>query len=433
MREQNLNYDEITSTLIGSGVLVIDHSTAPGVGTADAHFVERDGAGVAHFLQPGDPKLDLPDGGHSVEVLQGFADGSFEVRVTNGLDPDLGDLDITPWGTNASPDGWRYESPDIWIDSTCQTRPGVFRWTDSSGQPIGNGDRLCITEPDGPTYENEVCVRMRNLGTKTLTPEITLEYTDRTVSNQGWRSVQAVPPSLVNPEVIKDYPLNPLPAGATRTDCFSEWIVRSDDVPDHACFRVTLRAAGAERELHGGNNLAEENFWTEESSQNSPWSTASVVVRLANTFDIPKTMGVALEQIPDGWSYRLSDGLMELQPGRRSIQRWLGSFLLAVGLAACGSDGTGGGSADPEGTLGRPCSDPDDCSDGESCNFGPAPCVTTCQLACESGSECPAAFPVCSDTCQAPCIGDDDCGAGRRCEVLCPVIAPDERFCVEDG
>lgn len=118
---------------------------------------------------------------------------------------------------------------------------------------------------------------------------------------------------------------------------------------------------------------------------------------------------------------------------KRSIQRRLGSLLLAMGLAACGSDGPGGGSADAGGTLGMPCSDPSDCSDGESCNFGPAPCVTTCQLACESGSECPAAFPVCSDTCQAPCVGDDDCGAGRRCEVLCPVIAPDEQFCVEDG
>lgn len=236
------------------------------------------------------------------------ADGGREVGTDYG-ERDLGssaDLNFSVVGGTRSARRFamRWEAPDLWIDSDCENAKGVYLWSESvytqlsrgyelrnepPGTPARSGDRLCVTLPDGPRWENDFCVRIGFTGPWPVSPSLTLEHTPMTVGFGQWSPVVARPPGAAPssaPIPIVDVVLPEMRPGTLVTHCLSGWVITGDEEYERRDLRARVTAPDGVIESNTDDNVAEEHNWVAQTRRrDGEWSTVDLLVHLDHSLD----------------------------------------------------------------------------------------------------------------------------------------------------
>jgi hypothetical protein len=111
---------------------------------------------------------------------------------------------------------------------------------------------------------------------------------------------------------------------------------------------------------------------------------------------------------------------MNLEPARLASILFV---LAAATLAACGDDGSSGGSADGIGNdgdvVGGPCDAETACAEGSECISGGDFPGGMCTVSCSADADCPEGTYCISNEggiCMLPCDSKADCRDGFQCE-----------------
>lgn len=198
---------------------------------------------------------------------------------------------ITPWG--APP----WESPDIWIDSE-KNGWATYRYTDGSGNPVGNGDDAWIN------HANRVYVRIHNLG-----PGVATNVRVQVFSND--------PPGLgdAGPNwVYLGTIIFPTIAGGGATA--QDFVLWTPTVAAHTCIKAVIENTAGE--LSTANNIAQENVTAFDTSSGSPFRPIYLKATVNNPFPKSKaSVYFNVRDVPLGWAVSVEPRSVELQPGGR--------------------------------------------------------------------------------------------------------------------
>ncbi len=189
-------------------------------------------------------------------------------EISDTPDADF-DLRIDPWGP-----GW--ETEDIWVD---RMPYGNYDFTDSSGNPTGNGD-----EPR-PMEINRFYARIHNDGTVTANSVKVTHYvvTPPGVGDNGnWaplatRTIASIAPNSFDENYVNWVPI----------------------VGEHTCLKVAIHQQLGE-EL-GGNNQAQENIFNFQPPASSIAEPIQLTVAVRNPLDERAQVFVSLENVPVGY------------------------------------------------------------------------------------------------------------------------------------
>ena len=214
---------------------------------------------------------------------------NYNVRIQYPLPPSAKpDPMIIPWG--APP----WESVDIWVDSE-KNGWGTYRYTDSAGNPTGNGDDAWVDR------NNRVYVRIRNIGPGTATnvrvQVVSNEPPGMGDSGSSW----AYRGTIVFPS---------LAAGATAQD-YVNW---TPTVDQHTCIKAAIEER-PDVELSTANNIAQENVSHFDTTPSSPYRPVTLKARVNNPFEAEQTVvHFNVRNIPRGWAVRVDPPHMTLPP-----------------------------------------------------------------------------------------------------------------------
>ena len=180
------------------------------------------------------------------------------------------DLRILPWGP-----GW--ETEDIWID---RSPFGTYDFTDSSGNPTGNGD-----EPR-PMEINRFYARIRNEGVATANAVKVSHYAINPPGvgdNGNWTP-------------LSSYTIASIPPNGSSEN-FVNWIPL---VGEHTCLKVAIHQQLGE--VSGGNNQAQENVFNFQPAASSVAEPVVLTVAVRNPLDEKALVTIALENVPVGYN-----------------------------------------------------------------------------------------------------------------------------------
>lgn len=231
------------------------------------------------------------DPGYNLSITYESDVGSDDanVRIQYNLPPTaLPNPSITPWG--APP----WETPDVWIDAE-RNGWGTYRYTDGSGNPVGNGDDAWVN------HANRVMVRVRNSGLGVATNVRAQVFVN---------SPPGMGDSGANWDYLGTIVVPSLAAGATATD-FVSW---TPSVGAHTCIKVVILSTPGETST--SDNLAQENVSTFDTSPGSPYEPVSLKVSVNNPFaDQEVAVRYHLRDVPAGWGFMIEPREATLPPG----------------------------------------------------------------------------------------------------------------------
>ncbi|MDX2512114.1 MAG: hypothetical protein QNK25_08715 [Desulfobacterales bacterium] len=212
-----------------------------------------------------------------------------DVRVEYLLPPALpSNPQITPWG--APP----WETVDIWIDSE-KNGWGTYRYTDGSGNPVGNGDDTWVD------HDNRVYFRISNAG-------------DGDASNVRVQVYANHPPGMGDRGADWRYlgtAIFPNIGAHTSEIGYVTW---KTDVGEHTCLKVII--VESELESYTLDNIAQENVTAFDTSASSPYRAQCMRFTVNNPFENKATpVHFLMKDIPKGWKAQLEPSSMVLPSG----------------------------------------------------------------------------------------------------------------------
>lgn len=188
--------------------------------------------------------------------------------ITDTPDGDF-DLRIDPWGPG-------YETEDIWVD---RNPFDTYDFTDSSGNPTGNGD-----EPR-PLEVNRFYSRIHNDGTA--------------IANNVKVTHYAISPPGVgdngNWTPLDTYTIGSIPNNGSSEN-FVNWVPL---LGEHTCLKVAAHSQLGE--VSGGNNHAQENVFNFQPPSSSIAEPVQLTVAVRNPLEVKSIVFVALENVPVGY------------------------------------------------------------------------------------------------------------------------------------
>lgn len=231
------------------------------------------------------------DSSHGLRIsVVGQSRNNYDVRIQYDNPPaGTQDLMIEDWG--APP----YETRDIWIDSEANGW-GRYRYMDSAGNPIGNGDDAWVN------HWNRVYVRLRNLGT-------------RVANNVRVHVYVNSPPGMgdrgANWDPLGTIVFSSVPPGGTPVQDYLLW---KPMVAAHTCIKAEIENLPGE--LSATNNRAQENVATFETTTGSPWKPVGLQIRVNNPSEHQQTpVHFRVHDVPEGWAVMVEPNRMTLSPG----------------------------------------------------------------------------------------------------------------------
>ena len=264
-----------------SGVLLTDIEAGSGRDSSVAQIL--DARPTRRLFENGDVFED-PANGIRVEVGE-FAGGLQRVHIVRSHVARPVDLAIAPWDDT-------YQTPDIWIDSPAN-QFGVFKYADSWGYPVGNGDDPWLD------HTNRIQFRVHNRGDFAAANVEVDVHVSRPPTAGGKKSFAyqgTVRLSSIGARSAAIGSVNWIPTDGTHTCVLAEIKRHSDGDVDT-------------------NNSAQENIVSFDVTQSSPWSVAKTLVDVA--YDAPKAQRilVQVEDLPEGWGYEIDQTVLDLDPG----------------------------------------------------------------------------------------------------------------------
>jgi M6 family metalloprotease-like protein len=247
-------------------------------------------------LSAGDTFTDQTYGNLKIEVsaVPGSST-NLQVKVTWGADPFF-DLRIDPW----SPPPW--ESPDIWIDSPTNGW-NVYEYTDSSGQPIRNGDRPQVNRI------NQIYARVHNDGNVAASNVAVLFYvtTPAGIGDTGqW--------TLLDRRTIASIPAN--------GEAITLPVPWQPNVGSHTC--IIVRIDYQNGELNANNNEAQENVGDFNTTSSSPWHPVGDTLDVSNGTAVFQVVRLEITGLPKDWTAWVSERFIPLAPGEtKEIRYWI--------------------------------------------------------------------------------------------------------------
>ncbi len=205
---------------------------------------------------------------------------------------------VRPWG--APP----FETEDIWIDSE---RNGwdVYRYTDASGNPTGNGDHAWVDLRPSTPARNRVYVRVRNDGPG-VAVNVRVQMYVNDPPGMGDRGASwTFLGTILIPRID--------PLGGTATG-FVPWRATVDG---HTCVKAQLRDVPGE--LSTENNRAQENVTHFETTRASPWKPVEVKIEVNNPYRKQTPVRFNFHDIPPGWAIEATPRQLLLPPNGRDF------------------------------------------------------------------------------------------------------------------
>jgi M6 family metalloprotease-like protein len=215
----------------------------------------------------------------------------YEVRVQYPLPSDRRPNPIiTPW--RAPP----WETPDIWFDSE-RNGWGTYRYTDGSGNPVGNGDAPWLN------HDNRIYVRISNVGHgDAINVRVRVYYTvNPNIGNDpsAWNQIGTIVYPLIEP-------------GRDAVDS----IIWRPTVNTHTCIKAVIEeSADYENNL---NKEAQENIAIFETSRGSPWSPIHIKSQIHNPYSKPISVILNVANVPDDWTIELDSFQLNLDAHAQS-------------------------------------------------------------------------------------------------------------------
>jgi hypothetical protein len=233
------------------------------------------------------------DAGRGITITCTALGTTASVHIVYAVPPTDVDPAITPW--SAPP----YESPDIWIDSE-QNGWGTYRYVDSGGRPIGNGDPAWVRQlPDNSWKVNRVMVRVRNYGLDPVTNVFVNVYVNDPpgLGDRGanWAYLGSI-----------NYPS--IPGGGSAIG-YVNW---APQVDRHTCLRAVIVPYTNERT--GSNNQAQENVSNFETTASSPYQPVTLKMRVQNPTKLAMPTEFQVDGIPRKWKWELEPRSLTLDP-----------------------------------------------------------------------------------------------------------------------
>ncbi|HEY0867264.1 MAG TPA: hypothetical protein VGE01_07795, partial [Fimbriimonas sp.] len=206
------------------------------------------------------------------------------VTVDYDRPPTNFNANIQPWG--APP----YETPDIWVDSE-KNGWGTYRYTNSSGQPVGNGDDAWVRQlPDGSWKANRIYVRVRNTGPDPMS----------NVRAQVWVND---PPGLGDTgprwNFLGTIVFPSVPGNSAR----QQYVNWAPTLPAHTCIRVDIENYSGE--TNPGDNRAQENISAFDTTASSPYKPVSLEMVVGNPLYVDMNVQYQVTGIPKRWKWKI--------------------------------------------------------------------------------------------------------------------------------
>lgn len=214
---------------------------------------------------------------------------NYNVRVQYKLPPGGSpDPMIIDWG--APP----YETVDIWVDSE-KNGWGTYRYTDESGNPIGNGDDAWVDR------NNRIYAKVHNTGTAPA-------------SNVRVQVYSNSPPGMGDAGEDWDYlgtiVFPYIPAGGSAQD----FVIWRPTVGRHTCIKAQIQPYPGESSE--SNNHAQENVDHFDTTSGSPFQPVAQNITVYNPSDTNETpVHFNVRDIPPGWAARVDPTDMILPKG----------------------------------------------------------------------------------------------------------------------
>ncbi len=263
--------------------------------TVDA-FAQRSIVQTTNGLGVGDDFEDVMNG---ITITVDSADSNGFTVSVDSSDPNpstQSDLEITPWNQ----DQINWETPDIWINSDANDVNGVetYMYTDSVGNPIGNGD------PPFVGAQNTVFARITNSGFADA-DDVSVEISWAMPIGAGDGSSRF---TVIGMQIVD------IPAGTSKI-VSAELPELPDDtkVTDHGCIKVTI--SPQPNEISHDNNFAQENVNEFRTSRNSPWASRETTMRVWNPSAEAVAVSMVIHDLPEGWAYAVTPTEFDLPVG----------------------------------------------------------------------------------------------------------------------
>ncbi|MFC2095428.1 ABC transporter substrate-binding protein [Candidatus Bipolaricaulota bacterium] len=271
---RRINGDQL---LPSDGVLLTLVDESPTIGPGRRCIVLDDpgnpGSLTQAALEVGDVYIDST---HDLTITVVSQTGNnYNVRIQYRLPPvKKADPMITAW--TAPP----WESVDIWIDSS-KNGWGVYKYTDASGDPVGNGDDAWVG------HDNRVYVRVNNLGQGTASNVRVKLYSNEPPGMGAAGSKWAYRGTVYLSSIA--------PLGST-----TGYFVWKPTVGKHTCLRAEIQDLPGE--ISTTNNTAQENVSHFETSSSSPYEPVDLTMQVRNPFpDEELPVLYYVDNIPEGW------------------------------------------------------------------------------------------------------------------------------------
>ena len=224
------------------------------------------------------------------------------------------DVMIYPWLT---PPLNTWETPDIWVDSTCNGY-GTFMYGtytpsgDSTPVGYGNGDSPCAN------HENRVFARIRNIG-NTPAANVKVHFQVTNPLGVGMNGSTWVDIGTVDSTTFAG--LASLSAGA-YTDVFVPWVPSITLTPAeiaaglfnyHSCIRVIIDPVAGETILSNQDGIDEQEnigqFFAAPAGPGAAESAINYIVPLRNDDTLkPKSFNLNWENdLPPGWTVKVNN------------------------------------------------------------------------------------------------------------------------------
>jgi M6 family metalloprotease-like protein len=229
------------------------------------------------------------DAERSITVSVASQTGSdYDVQVDYPSPPLAPDAFIRPWG--APP----WETPDIWIDSE-KNGWDTYRYTDDSGQPVGNGDDAWVN------HANRVYARVHNAG-----PGVASDVRVQMYVNSPPGMGDAGP----NWDYLGTIVFPSIAAGADAQD-FVSWTPTEGT---HTCIRAVIDSDP--NELTTANNRAQENVTHFDTSAGSPFDPVTLEAHVFNPFKAEDTEAyILVSGVPRSWAVFVDPPELKLPAG----------------------------------------------------------------------------------------------------------------------
>ncbi|MCG8488246.1 MAG: hypothetical protein MI756_12320 [Chromatiales bacterium] len=212
-----------------------------------------------------------------------------DVRIQYLLPPALPpNPQITPWGSPP------WETVDIWLDSE-KNGWGTYRYTDGSGNPVGNGDDAWVD------HDNRVYFRVSNGGTGIASNVHVQVYANEPPgmgdSGADWRYLgSAVFTSIA--------------AGGNEVG----YVTWRPTVGHHTCLKVVI--LDTDEETTSLDNIAQENVTAFDTSDGSPYKARCQRFTVNNPFEYRATpVHMLVRDIPENWIIQVEPTDFVLKPG----------------------------------------------------------------------------------------------------------------------